>query len=152
MSIFVSYIILTFFAMEGVAWFMHKYLMHGALWYLHADHHKREHLNTILERNDTFFVFFAILSMLSFLSWQVFDSRLGLAIGIGICVYGLAYFIVHDLFIHQRIKIMRNTKNPYLRAIRRAHKMHHKHLDKHDGECFGMLWVPLKYYKDELKR
>jgi beta-carotene 3-hydroxylase len=25
--------------------------------------------------------------------------------------------------------------------------MHHKHLGKQDGECFGMLWVPMKYYR-----
>jgi beta-carotene 3-hydroxylase len=26
--------------------------------------------------------------------------------------------------------------------------MHHKHLDKEDGECFGMLMVPFKYFKE----
>jgi beta-carotene 3-hydroxylase len=25
--------------------------------------------------------------------------------------------------------------------------MHHKHIGKGDGECFGMLFVPLKYFK-----
>jgi len=59
--------------------------------------------------------------------------------------------LVHDIFIHQRIKIFRNTKNPYLLALRRAHKMHHKHLGKEDGECFGMLWVPIKYFQDAFK-
>jgi beta-carotene 3-hydroxylase len=61
------------------------------------------------------------------------------------------YFLIHDLFIHQRVRIWRNTKNPYLRAIRKAHKVHHKHLTRLDGECFGMLWVPLKYYKAAFK-
>jgi beta-carotene 3-hydroxylase len=36
----------------------------------------------------------------------------------------------------------------YLRAIRKAHKVHHKHLGKEDGECFGMLVVPLKYFRE----
>ncbi len=31
--------------------------------------------------------------------------------------------------------------------VRRAHKMHHKNIHKEDGECFGMLWVPMKYFK-----
>ncbi|MFT5166906.1 MAG: beta-carotene 3-hydroxylase, partial [Saprospiraceae bacterium] len=35
--------------------------------------------------------------------------------------------------------------------LRRAHKMHHKHLNKEEGECFGMLLFPYKYYKDALK-
>ena len=30
--------------------------------------------------------------------------------------------------------------------------MHHKHLGKEEGECFGMLWVPMRYFKDALKR
>jgi beta-carotene 3-hydroxylase len=29
--------------------------------------------------------------------------------------------------------------------------VHHKHLGKEDGECFGMLLVPMKYYREVLK-
>jgi beta-carotene 3-hydroxylase len=46
---------------------------------------------------------------------------------------------------------LRNTKNPYFLAIRKAHKVHHKHLGKEHGECFGMLVVPFKYYKEAKK-
>jgi beta-carotene 3-hydroxylase len=69
-------------------------------------------------------------------------------IGFGIALYGLAYFLVHDIFIHQRIKIFRRSNNVYMRAIRKAHKVHHKHLNKEQGECFGMLLVPFRYYKE----
>jgi beta-carotene 3-hydroxylase len=55
---------------------------------------------------------------------------------------------VHDIFIHQRFKIFTRTKNKYLKAIRKAHKVHHKHLDPSHGECFGMLVVPPKYIKE----
>ena len=140
-------ILITFVIMEGVAWGMHKYVMHGLFWNLHEDHHVREDHDSFIERNDSFFVFFAVLSIIAFLSWSIFGSSIALGIGLGISAYGLVYFIIHDLFIHQRIKIWRNTKNPYLLALRRAHKVHHKHLGKEDGECFGMLWVPMKYYK-----
>ena len=34
----------TFFIMEFMAWFSHKYIMHGFLWNLHEDHHKKEFL------------------------------------------------------------------------------------------------------------
>jgi beta-carotene 3-hydroxylase len=40
-------------------------------------------------------------------------------------------------------------------AIRKAHKVHHKHQGKMHGECFGMLVVPKKYYteaKETFKR
>jgi beta-carotene 3-hydroxylase len=141
----------TFFGMEFVAWATHKYVMHGFLWSLHSDHHKKDHYG-FLERNDAFFLIFAVPSMILFMV----GATLGLHtpwlwIGLGILIYGLAYFFVHEVFIHQRIKWLRNTNNSYFLAIRRAHKVHHKHLGKEDGECFGMLLVPMKYFREVLK-
>ena len=34
--------IITYAGMEGVTWFVHKYVMHGFLWVLHEDHHQLE--------------------------------------------------------------------------------------------------------------
>lgn len=145
-------ILLTAVLMEGVAWGMHKYVMHGLGWGLHKDHHVKDHNHGFFELNDSFFIFFSVLSAAAFISWSLLDIVPFLGIGIGISIYGAIYFVIHDLFIHQRVKLWRNTKNPYLLAIRRAHKMHHKHRGRHDGECFGMLWVPMKYYKAEYER
>lgn len=138
--------IMTFCLMEFMAWFSHKYIMHGFLWHLHADHHKKDH-DSWFERNDFFFIFYAVISIGFALLWHYQILAIGLAIAAGIFTYGLAYFTVHDIFIHQRFKIFRNTNNKYAKALRRAHKMHHKHLGKKDGECFGMLVVPKKYFK-----
>ena len=77
-----------------------------------------------------------------FIKWQ--SSFEG---GLGIFFYCIAYFIVHDIFIHQRFKMFRNANNFYAKGVRRAHKMHHKHIGKEHGECFGMLFVPFKYFK-----
>lgn len=63
-------------------------------------------------------------------------------------MYGAAYFLVHDILIHQRFSWFRHTDNIYFRALRKAHKIHHKHLGPEDGECFGMLWVPVKYFRE----
>ncbi len=144
-------VIFAFITMEGVAWFTHKYVMHGILWGLHDDHHKKES-DSVFERNDFFFLFFAIPGILGlFFGMQNnFDFRFWA--GLGITLYGFAYFFVHDIFIHQRIKIFRNTDSLYFRALRRAHKIHHKHTGKEDGECFGMLFVPLKYFKEAAKK
>jgi beta-carotene 3-hydroxylase len=132
--------------MEFMAWFTHKYVMHGFLWKLHSDHHRKDH-DSWFERNDAFFIFYALVSIGFFLLWQNNILEIGLAIGIGIFAYGLTYFLVHDIFIHQRFKIFRNANSRYGRAVRRAHKMHHKHINKEHGECFGMLLFPLKYWK-----
>lgn len=138
-----------FFAMEFVAWFTHKYVMHGPLWYFHRDHHTHDN-EGFFEKNDFFFLLFAIPGMICiFLGWQSGWTNPLLWIGAGITMYGLAYFLVHDIFIHQRFKLFRKTDNGYFKAIRRAHKVHHKHLGKEDGECFGMLLVPLKYLRDQ---
>ena len=135
-----------FVGMEGVAWLTHKFLMHGAFWFLHHDHHHKPEPG-FLERNDFFFLIFAIPGFLCLL-YGTYHSSILLFVGIGITLYGACYFFVHDIFIHQRIKALRNSQNWYLKGIRRAHKMHHKHIDKEDGECFGMLWVPLKYFRE----
>jgi beta-carotene 3-hydroxylase len=73
------------------------------------------------------------------------------SVGFGILLYGICYVIVHEIFIHQRIKRFTRTNNPYFKAIRFAHKIHHKHNQKENGECFGMLFVPMYYYKKALK-
>ncbi len=141
----------TFLAMEFVAWFTHKYVMHGFLWSLHEDHHTHTNVG-FFEKNDTFFLIFAIPSMLSILSGTLLSIPWLLAIGFGILAYGICYFLVHDVFIHRRFKWLRKSDHFYFRAIRRAHKIHHKHLGKHKGECFGMLIVPFKYIRDEFSK
>ncbi len=137
----------TILAMEFVAWFAHKYVMHGFLWYLHKDHHQHE--PGFWEKNDAFFLIFAIPSATCYIVGSAVAGMFPLFfVGVGISLYGLAYFLVHDIFIHQRFKIFTRTKNRYLKAIRKAHKVHHKHLGPEDGECFGMLVVPPKYIKE----
>ena len=139
-----------FFLMELVAWFTHKYVMHGVLWSWHKDHHVKDRSHGPMEKNDLFFVVFAVPGI-TFLALGTFAGfALGYPIGLGITAYGFCYFLVHDVFIHQRLKWFRNSNNFYLRAVRRAHKMHHKHLTKEDGESFGMLMVPFKYILREL--
>lgn len=138
--------ILVFGLMEGATWLIHKYVMHGFLWVLHRDHH--DHSNEgFFEKNDYFFVIFALptIALMYFGSLQSFNYLF--FIGLGIMLYGMAYFFVHDIFIHQRLKVFKHTKNPYFLALRRAHKQHHKYLGKEDGECFGFLYVPFKYFR-----
>ena len=55
--------LVTVILMEGITWLTHKYVMHGFLWYLHEDHHQPRY-NSIFEKNDLFFVIFAVPSIL----------------------------------------------------------------------------------------
>jgi len=143
--LFILTLVATFCVMEGVTWLVHKYVMHGLLWYLHRDHHQVE--PGFFEKNDFFFVIFAIPSFLLIFFGTLDKVWWMQAIGFGIMAYGAAYFLVHDVIIHQRFKWFTRTNHSYVRAIRWAHKIHHKHLNKEDGESFGMLYVHKKYWK-----
>ena len=139
-----------FIIMEGITWCTHKYVMHGFGWFLHEDHHQPGYPH-VFEKNDAFFIVFAIPSMLLFLFGTYTEYRFLFYIGLGILLYGLAYFLIHDVLIHQRFKWFKHTNNWYLKGLRKAHKIHHKHLGKEEGECFGMLFVPFRYFKQYKK-
>ena len=134
-----------FIIMEGVSWFTHKYVMHGFGWFLHEDHHQPKYDG--FEKNDLFFAIFAIPSMALFYFGSNTEYIFLLFIGLGIMCYGIAYFTIHDVLIHQRFKWFKNTNNAYLKGLRKAHKIHHKNMGKKDSQCFGMLFVPFKYFK-----
>jgi beta-carotene 3-hydroxylase len=143
--LFIPIMLGTFLLMEGITWLTHRYVMHGFLWFLHEDHHKP--VPGIFEKNDAFFLIFAIPSWLCIMLGLQQQRYWLAAIGFGIALYGLAYFLVHDVIIHQRFRWFTRSNNTYVRTIRWAHKMHHKHLDKEDGESFGMLYVAKKYWE-----
>ncbi len=135
--------------MEFVAWFAHKYVMHGWLWSWHEDHHQPHHeKDGFFEKNDLFFLVFATPSALSFLLGHFVESLSWLTfVGIGISIYGLIYFLIHDVYIHQRFKWFRQLDSKYSRAILRAHGAHHAIRTKEDCESFGLLIVNSKYFK-----
>lgn len=151
MSTWLLYLLVTLAAyvgMEFMAWFTHKYLMHGLLWSWHADHHKPKHeKHGFFEKNDRFFLVFAIPSMLCYLIGGTTEHFWVLFIGVGISLYGLTYFLIHDVYIHQRFKWFRQLDSTYSRGILRAHGAHHAKTTKEDGESFGLLIVSLKYFK-----
>ena len=141
--IFILIVLATFLIMEGITWLTHRFVMHGFLWWLHRDHHQPA--SGFFEKNDAFFLIFAIPSWLCIMLGLQNKNYWVAAIGFGIALYGLAYFIVHEVIIHQRFKWFTRSNNLYIRGIRWAHKMHHKHLNKQEGESFGMLMVAKKY-------
>ncbi len=144
------FILFAFIAMEGIAWLLHKFVMHGFLWKIHSDHHITH--NKKFERNDFFAVIFGFPSWL-FMMFGIMDGcDFRLYLGIGITLYGICYLLIHDGLIHKRINVFNNTKNIWLLALRKGHLAHHCHdsspnYKKENDVCYGMLWVPIKYYK-----
>ncbi len=132
-----------FIFMEGMAWFSHKYIMHGFMWRWHKSHHEPRHGK--FEKNDLFGIVFALISMGFIFSGSLDGFDWKFYLGIGIMLYGAAYFLVHDVFVHQRLPWLKRTNSTYFQAMRFAHKIHHKVHDKEGAEAFGFLFVSKKY-------
>jgi beta-carotene 3-hydroxylase len=136
-----------FLFMEFMAWFTHKYVMHGFLWILHKDHHIRE--GRKFEWNDLFAVIFAIPSFLFIYYGAQHGFDWKFYIGLGIALYGLAYFMFHDVLVHGRLPLLQNLSNRYLRATITAHLDHHKPNAHYN---YGFLIAPMKYYQSEWQK
>jgi beta-carotene 3-hydroxylase len=112
------------------------------MWFWHESHHKPR--KGTFELNDLFGFMFAIPSAwLIILGAADYDWRF--FAGIGIALYGLAYFLVHDVFVHQRVKWLRVARSRYFKAMRKTHHLHHEVHTKEGAEAFGFLFVPKKY-------
>ena len=142
--LWVLVLLISFSTMEFMAWFSHKYIMHGFLWNLHKSHHKvHKHF---FEMNDLFAVMFSIPSiLLIYLGYSYESYSILKYFGIGIFLYGVAYIIFHDVIVHRRIKINFKSNNEYMRRIMNAHYVHHKVHSKDGAKAFGFLFAPKKY-------
>ena len=143
-------VLATYVGMEFVAWFTHKYVMHGFLWSWHADHHLPHfEKEGFWEKNDLFFIVFAVPSAASYMIGTLVPGMTWLLfIGIGISLYGLTYFLIHDVYIHKRFKWFKHLDSKYSRTILRAHGAHHAVNTKDGCESFGLLLVNKKYKKN----
>jgi beta-carotene 3-hydroxylase len=131
-------------SMEAVAWATHKYVMHGVLWVLHEDHHRP--LRRGFQKNDLFAVFFAVPSVLFFLWGRTGGGWGASAAGAGLLLYGLGYFLFHDVMFHKRVGWLRLKPSTfYLKRIVRAHADHHQSFGKGEARAFGFLYAPPRY-------
>jgi beta-carotene 3-hydroxylase len=128
-----------FLLMEGVAWLAHRYVMHGWGWGWHRSHH--EPRRGPLETNDGFSAIGAGLSLLLFglaatLGWPWLH-----AVAVGISVYGVVYWLVHDGLVHQRWPFRWTPRSGYLHRLVMAHRLHHAVRTREGALSFGFLIV-----------
>lgn len=134
----------TFAFMEGVAWFSHKYIMHGFGWAWHKDHHN--HHQGFFEKNDYYALVFSVVASSSIIYGSMHEEVWYLMyFGFGVTLYGIAYFTFHDLIVHRRIKFKYTPKTKYMRRIMNAHYIHHKVHTKEGASAFGFLYAPKKF-------
>ena len=143
-------VIATVVAMEGVAWAVHRYVMHGFGWNWHRSHH--EPREGALERNDLYGIVFGALALLLILGAGSYSSPL-YWVGIGMSAYGLLYFLLHDGLVHRRIPMPRRFGHTYLKRLVQAHRLHHAVRSREGGVSFGFLYAPpLQKLKAQLRR
>jgi beta-carotene 3-hydroxylase len=126
---------------EVVAWWMHKYVMHGPGWILHEDHHKKSGHKP--QKNDLYALFFAFCSFLLIYNGLKWGWPPMAASGFGVALYGIGYVGFHDIMFHRRIRAIRiKPKSTYMRRIIDNHRVHHGTVTKEGATSFGFLWAP----------
>ncbi|MBO9576477.1 MAG: sterol desaturase family protein [Sphingobium sp.] len=133
--------LLTVALMEGFAYVMHRWVMHGPGWVLHASHHRPR--NGHWEFNDLYFVIFAAPSILLLLGGvQLGWGDWATATGAGIAAYGAIYLGFHDVIVHGRVPHRYVPRSAYMKRIVQAHRLHHAVETREGNVSFGFLVAP----------
>jgi beta-carotene 3-hydroxylase len=127
--------------MEGFAYVMHRWVMHGPGWFLHASHHGPR--TGLWEYNDLYFVIFATPSIVLLLGGvQLGWGDWATAVGAGVAAYGAIYLGFHDIIVHRRVGHRYVPRSPYMKRIVQAHRLHHTVETKDGTVSFGFLVAP----------
>lgn len=135
----IGIVAVTVLAMEGVAWAVHRYIMHGWGWAWHESHHRPR--TGIFEKNDLYAIVFAGLAIFAFTFGRLAWPPLWW-IGLGMTVYGALYALAHDALVHRRIPGLPTPKRGYLLRLFEAHHLHHAVHAKKGAVSFGFLIAP----------
>ncbi|MEL6372446.1 MAG: sterol desaturase family protein [Pseudomonadota bacterium] len=136
----IAIITLTVVLTEAFAWAVHRYVMHSWGWRWHRSHH--EPSKGVFEVNDLFALVFGAFALAVILLAGHYEINWLYWIGIGISVYGILYFIVHDGLTHGRWPFNWLPKTGYLRRLVEAHHLHHAERSRTGGVSFGFLYAP----------
>ncbi len=128
--------------MEGFAYVVHRWVMHGRLgWVLHASHHRARAGK--FELNDLYGVIFAVPSIvLLYGGVQAGWGDWATWIGAGIAGYGAIYFGFHDVIVHGRVAHRFVPRSTYFKRIVQAHRIHHAVESRKGTVSFGFIYAP----------
>ena len=128
--------------MEGFAYVVHRWVMHGRLgWVLHASHHRPR--SGRFELNDLYGVIFALPSIVLLYGgvhggWSEWATW----VGAGIAAYGAIYFGFHDVIVHRRLEHRIVPRSTYFKRIVQAHRLHHAVESREGNASFGFIYAP----------
>ena len=137
-------------ATEIGAWATHRYVMHGWGWGWHRSHHRPR--DGVFEKNDLYALVFGGIAFLLMFAGSAHRDPL-FWIGIGVTLYGLLYFILHDGLVHRRWPFRLSPKHGYIGRLVRAHHLHHAVHEREGAVSFGFLYAPpMRRLRDQLRR
>ena len=122
--------------MEVFARLLHEYIWHGPLWFIHRSHH--EESEGFFEANDIFAVFYGVLSMGMIAYGSEYSVPLCSGIGAAIAVFGIAYLLVHDGYMHDRLPMSFLGRISFFRKLKAMHILHHRK----NQAPYGLFWAP----------
>lgn len=125
--------------MELFAYLMHRFVMHGPMWFLHESHHRPR--AGAFEKNDLFGIVFSVPAIV-LIVFGTHGRPLLLAAGLGMTAYGFLYWGFHDVIVHGRLGRRVPVGGGYLGRIVKAHLVHHKTTTRQGAVSFGFLYAP----------
>lgn len=124
--------------MEWFAAWSHEHIMHGWGWRWHKSHHEPH--DETLEKNDLYAVIFAGFAIFLFWIGSAFFWPIWW-VAVGISLYGILYFFMHDGLVHQRWPFRYVPRKGYLKRVYQAHRLHHA-VEGRDGcVSFGFVYA-----------
>lgn len=113
--------------MELWSRFLHGRVWHGLLFSVHRSHHRARHGR--FEKNDILSVTHAPIAAALVIVGCMrhgIDGAVMRGVGIGMTLFGLAYVVVHDGFVHGRLPVEWLARFRFFRRVRGAHRVHHR--------------------------
>jgi len=114
-------------SMELWAGFLHEHFWHGVLWRVHRSHHRKRRGR--FEANDALSALHAPIAVALILyGCQGAPGALReviFGVGLGMSLFGAAYFVMHDGLAHGRLPVQFLARVPLFARLRDAHRAHH---------------------------
>jgi beta-carotene 3-hydroxylase len=126
-------VLVSLVSMEAVSYLTHRFVMHGFGIGLHRSHHQPN--DGGFELNDVYPLMFSSVAIMAFAAGTLLPSlRSLLLVGAGVTLYGVSYLFVHEIYIHQRLPLIKR-EHRLLEWLKASHRIHHLY----GGEPYGML-------------
>lgn len=138
--------------MDVWAALLHGLVWHRALWPIHRSHHLPRRGR--YEKNDALSVLHAPIAIALILYGCQAEPgvvrEIAFGVGIGMTLFGVSYFVVHDGLVHGRLPVAFLLRVGYLRRVVEAHRKHHE--GSRGRPPYGLFFGPVELWLAQRRR